>query len=96
MDDENRENAFLEGLCREPVEGTQDEEKDDDNNEIVEPIKIKLTRMHEYLEDVQHFLESRGHATEAFKIGSIIDDVSCVQIKATKQTSFNPWLVSSQ
>ena len=29
--------------CRE-MDGTQDEEKDDDNNEIVEPIKIKLTR----------------------------------------------------
>ena len=81
------EDAFLEDLCRKPVEGTQDEEEDENSNEIVEPTKIKTYKeVNEYLEEVQHFLESRGHATEAFKIGSIIDDVSCIQIKATKQT----------
>ena len=44
MDDENWKDAFLEDLCREPVEGTQDEEEDEDSNEIVELTKIKLTR----------------------------------------------------
>ena len=79
MDDENWEDAFLEDLCRKPVEGTQDEEEDENSNEIVEPTKIKTYKeVNEYLEEVQHFLESRGHATEAFKIGSIIDDVSCI------------------
>ena len=87
MDDENWEDAFLEDLCRKPVEGTQDEEEDESSNEIVEATKIKTYKeVNEYLEGVQNFLESRGHATKALKIGSIINDVSCIQIKATGQT----------
>ena len=87
MDDENWEDAFLEDLCRKPVEGTQDEEEDESSNEIVEATKIKTYKeVNEYLEGLQNFLESRRHATEALKIGSIINDVSCIQIKATGQT----------
>ena len=98
MDDENWEDAFLEDLCREPVEGTmQDEEDDEDSDEIVLAPKINTYKeVNEYLEEVQHFLESRGHAMEAFKIGSIMDDVSCIQINATRQTALDSWLVSSQ
>ena len=59
MDDENWEDAFLEDLCRKPVEGTQDEEEDENSNEIVEPTKIKTyKKVNEYLEEVQNFLES--------------------------------------
>ena len=59
MDDENWEDAFLEDLCWDPVEGTQDEEEDKDSNEIVELTKIKTYKeVNEYLEEVEHFLET--------------------------------------
>ena len=60
MDDENWENAFLEDFCREPVEGTmQDEEDDEDSDEIELAPKINTyNEVNEYLEEVQHFLES--------------------------------------
>ena len=79
------------------MEGTQDEEDDEDSNEIVELTKIKTYKeVIEYLEEVQHFLETREHVTEPFKIGFIIDDVSCIRIKATRQTTLDSWFVSSQ
>ena len=98
MDDENWEDAFLEDLCREPVKGTmQDKEDDEGSDEIELAPKINTYKeVNEYLEEVQHFLESRGHAMEAFKIGSIMDDVSCIQINAARQTALDSWLVSSQ
>ena len=67
----------------------EDEEDDEDNNEIELAPKINTYKeVNEYLEEVQHFLESQGHALEAFKIGSIMDDVSCIQNNATRQTAF--------
>ena len=56
----------------------EDEEDDEDSDEIELAPKINTYKeVNQYLEEVQHFLESRGHAMEAFKIGSIMDDVSC-------------------
>ena len=41
------------------MEGTQDEDKDKDSNEIVELTKIKTYKeVNEYLEEVEHFLET--------------------------------------
>ena len=75
----------------------EDEEDDEDSDEIELASKINTYKeVNEYLEEVQHFLESRGHAMEAFKIGSIKDDVSCIQINATRQIALDSWLVSSQ
>ena len=42
------------------MEGTQDEEKDDDNNKIVEPIKIKLTRKLNIYKMYSTFLKAEG------------------------------------
>ncbi len=95
MDDDNWEDTFIEDLCGESTVdmGTQDE---DDEDEIEYIPKIKdYKELNEYLEEVQHFLQNRGHAMEAFKIGSVIDDVSCLRINAaTTQTTLDSWIVS--
>ena len=40
------------------------------------------------LEEVQHFLESKGHLKEAITLGSIVDNVSNIQLAATgRQTT---------
>ena len=71
--------------------------EDEDSDEIDLALKINIYKeVNECLKEVQHFLESRGNAMEAFKIGSIMDDVSCKQINATRQTALDSWLVSSQ
>ena len=42
--------------------------------------------------EVQHFLESKGHLNEAITVGSIVDNVSNIQLAATRQTTLDSWL----
>ena len=42
--------------------------------------------------EVQHFLESKGHLKEAITVGSIVDNVSNIQLAATRQTTLDSWL----
>ena len=45
------------------------------------------------LEEVQHFLESKGHLKEAITLGSIVDNVSNIQLVATgRQTTLDSGL----
>ena len=79
--------------CCEDEDDKDSDEDDKDSDEIELAPKINTYKeVNEYSEEVQHFLESRGHAMEAFKIGSIMDDVSCIQINATRQTALDSWL----
>ena len=42
--------------------------------------------VYKLLEEVQHFLESKGHLKEAITVGSIVDNASTIQLAATRQT----------
>ena len=60
----------------------------------MQPVKIKSYKeANKLLEEVQHFLESKGHIKEAITIGSIVDNVSNIQLAATgRQTTLDSWL----
>ena len=96
VDDNSWENTFFAHLGEEE-EASEDEENDDqDDQETVDdepPLKVKTYKeANEFLEEVQRFLENQGHMKEALRIGSIVDDVSCLQLAATKQTTLDSWL----
>ena len=48
----------------------------------------------ELLEDIQHFLEAKGHIKEAITVGSVVDSVTSFQLAASRQTTLNSWLSS--
>ena len=85
VDDNSWENTSFAHLGQEEEEeASEDKENDDQETVDDEP--------NEFLEEVQRFLENQGHMKEALKIGSIVDDVSCLQLAATKQTTLDSWL----
>ena len=45
------------------------------------------------LEDVQHFLESRGYIEEALHIGSEVDTMTILKLKSSKQTILHDYWV---
>ena len=97
VDDNSWENTFFAHLGQEEEEASEDEENDDqDDQETVDdepPLKVKTYKeANEFLEEVQRFLENQGHMKEALRIGSIVDDVSCLQLATTKQTTLDSWL----
>ena len=46
------------------------------------------------LEQVQCFLEAKGHTKDAMTVGSVVDSVSNFQPSATKQATPSSWLSS--
>ena len=44
------------------------------------------------LEDIQLFLESRGHLQDAMQVGNFMDNLSAVQIATAKQTTFHAFI----
>ena len=46
----------------------------------------KTPFLYKLLEEVQHFLESKGHLKETITVGSIVDNMSNIQLAATRQT----------
>ena len=47
-------------------------------------------------EQVQHFLEAKGHLKEAITVGSIVDKVSNLQLTSARQTTLDSWLSNAQ
>lgn len=43
------------------------------------------------MEDIQQFLESRGHTKEALLIGSAVDKVAGLKLKNMTQTTINDY-----
>ena len=45
------------------------------------------------LEDIQLFLESRGHLQDAMQVGNFMDNLSAVQIATAKQTTLHDFVI---
>ena len=57
------------------------------------PVLIQTCKVaSEFVEEAQCFLEGQQHTKEALRIGSIIDNIPCLQLAAMKQTTLDSWL----
>ena len=95
VDDNSWESTFFAHLGQEEEEEPSEDKENDDQETVDDepPLKVKTYKeANEFLEEVQHFLENQGHMKEALRIGSIVDEVSCLQLAATKQTTLDSWL----
>ena len=92
VDDNSWESTFFLHLCQEDEEGSEDENDDQDEGTVDDEPPLKVTTYNEankFLEEAQRFLENQGHLTEALKIGSIVDNVSQLQLVPTRQIEYN-------
>ena len=92
LENENWDDSFFAQL-------NQEEPEEEDNDECEQQAlvgtqqNIKSYRdANKYLEEVQEFLEQQGHVEDAFKIGSIIDNISFFEVSRSKQTTLDSWL----
>ena len=93
MDDDSWEDTFLTSLSGPSSGGNSelDEDDEEDNEHDTEdallPPKLKNFKeaIHS-LEDVQHFLQSRGCTHEAFCVGTVIDSVAHLYTSAKQRT----------
>ena len=96
INDNSWESTFFKNLGQEDEEVSdneeQEEQEDMDDNP---PPKVKTYKeANEFLEEVQRFLETRGHVKEALTVGSVVDNVSSLQLAAARQTTLISWLSS--
>ena len=96
INDNSWESTFFKNLGQEDEEVSdneeQEEQEDMDDNP---PPKVKTYKeANEFLEEVQRFLETKGHVKEALTVGSVVDNVSSLQLAAARQTTLTPWLSS--
>lgn len=92
VDNDSWEANFLEQLGQEEQD-VADEAEDEDEMDV-EPPPPKLHNFKEAiqsLEDIQQFLESRGYMEEALRIGSAVDTMTVLKLKASKQTSLHDY-----
>ena len=77
-------------------EASGDEEEDEQENPALHDALPLLVNSYkqaiEYLEEVQRFLESKGHIEDTFTIGSVVDNITSLQVAASKQTTLDSWL----
>ena len=91
-DDDEWEANFFEELGENDSEQVDDEVDEDEPIQMdIEPLAPKVNSFKEAilaLEDVNHFLESRGFIQASSMVGSIVDEVACLKAQsATKQTT---------
>ena len=91
-DDDEWEANFFEELGENDSEQEDDEVDEDEPIEMdVEPLAPKVKSFKEAilaLEDVNHFLESRGFIQASSMVGSIVDEVAGLKAQSTtKQTT---------
>ena len=96
INDNSWESTFFKNLGQEDEEVSdneeQEEQEDMDDNP---PPKVKTyMEANEFLEEVQRFLETRGHVKEAPTVGSVVDNVSSLQLAAARQTTPTSWVSS--
>ena len=77
-------------------ETSGDEEEDGQENPILHGAPLLVVNSYkqanEYLEGVQRFLQSKGHIQDAFTIGSVDDNITSLQLAASRQTTLDSWL----
>ena len=97
IDDSSWESTFFATLSQEPDEKASEDGGDEQDNAVDEdpPMKVNTYKeANELLEDIQHFLEAKGHIKEAITVGSVVDSVTSFQLAASRQTTLNSWLSS--
>ena len=68
-------------------------DKDDEtDNDLPIPKLTNLKEAIQLLDDVQHFLESRGYI--ALKIGSAVDILTALKLKSSQQTTLYDYFTS--
>ena len=70
-------------------EEEQDEEQYDEENEVAQQLPPNMQNYSQALhalEDVQRFLEHKGHVNDALRIGSVVDSVISIKISEQTQT----------
>ena len=94
MDDGRWEEVFMSNLGK-PNEETQVDEEAEDNSRSESPPISKIISYKEAiiaLEDVQSFLESRGHASTSFTyVGPVVDAISSLNVTCMRQRSLHDY-----
>ena len=93
--DSSWEGTFFETLGQEQDTEESEGEGDEQENTVddEQPVTIQSYKeANKLLEEVQHFLEAKGHLKEAITVGSIVDNVSNFQLASARQTTLDPWL----
>ena len=83
LDSDNWDTNFMDQLVQEEEEAEQEDEGEDDEMDTDQALLA--------LEDVQQFLESRGHLEEALGIGSSMDTMTLLKLKSSKQTTLRDY-----
>ena len=77
-------------------ETSGDEEEDEQENPILHGAPLLVVNSYkqanECLEGVQRFLQSKGRSQDAFTIGSVVDNITSLQLAASRQTTLDSWL----
>ena len=94
MDDGRWEEVFMSNLGK-PNEETQVDEEAEDNSRSESPPISKITSYKEAiiaLEDVQSFLESRGHASTSITyVRPAVDAISSLNVTCMRQPSLHDY-----
>ena len=94
LDCDTWDSNFLSQLGEDHEDVSEDEEDITMIDETPQPPILKIQTYKEALkslEDVQQFLESRGHIEEALSLGSSIDRVAYIQLQCTSQTTIHDY-----
>ena len=69
-----------------------DELEDEQENPILHGAPLPMVNsyklVNEFLE-VQHFLQNKGHIHDSFTIGSFVDNITSLQLAASRQTTLD-------
>ena len=94
IDNNTWESSFFETLRQEPDEEVSEDEAGDEQDNVEPSTKVSSYKeANQMLEEVQHFMESKGHIKEAMTLGSVVDSISSFQV-ATRQATLTSWLSS--
>ena len=63
------------------------------DNDLPTPKPTNLKEAIQSLDDIQHFLESRGYIEEALKIGSAVDILTALKFKSSQQTTLYDYIL---
>ena len=77
---------------RHVLDEKQDEDQDDEENEVAQHLPTNVQSYSQALhalEDVQRFLEHKGHVNDALRIGSVVDSVISIKISEQTQTTLH-------
>lgn len=87
-DGDTWESTFFAHLGQEYEKRSDDSDEDDFQGTLDDqpPLKVNTYKeANKFLEETRRFLESQGHIREALKVGSIVDDVSYLQLSAVNR-----------